>query len=180
MGSNVEIKSRASDYERQMKIAAGLTSEEPVVLVQVDTYFGAGAGRLKLRECGGEAELISYERADCPGPRESHYTREPIARPRSLAGTFTTSLGVLGVVRKTRTVFLVDGDRIHFDDVEGLGRFIEIEAIVREGRGAPRARKTLEKLMKKLGIKPADLVERSYLDLMVASDTNGGTSGDGR
>ena len=39
------------------------------------------------------------------------------------------ALGIVGRVRKLRRLCLVDRTRIHLDDVEGLGCFVEIEAV---------------------------------------------------
>lgn len=37
------------------------------------------------------------------------------------------ALGVLGVVRKQRLLYLVGQTRVHLDTVEGLGDFVELE-----------------------------------------------------
>lgn len=180
MASNVEIKCRARDFEKQMSVAAKLAGGAPEVLVQEDTFFDVESGRMKLRRSGETAELISYERPDRCGPRESVYTRRPVERPDSLMAAMRTSIGIAGVVRKTRKLFIVDGDRIHFDDVEGLGQFIEIEAVVDEGRDRERAGKAVERLMKKLGIRPSDLVACAYIDLISRERKNGGHTEDDR
>lgn len=178
MASNVEIKCRARDFERQMGIAERLSEGAPEVLIQEDTFFNVESGRMKLRRCGAAAELISYERPDRAGPRESVYTRRPVERPESLMAAMRTSIGIAGVVRKTRTLLIVAGDRIHFDDVEGLGKFIEIEAVVGAGRDRALAKRAVEKLMKKLGIGQSDLVECAYVDLILRQDRNGGDAED--
>lgn len=37
------------------------------------------------------------------------------------------SLGIKGVVKKTRHLYIHEHTRIHIDDVENLGKFVEIE-----------------------------------------------------
>lgn len=37
------------------------------------------------------------------------------------------SMGVVGVVKKIRQLFIVGQTRIHIDQVDGLGNFIELE-----------------------------------------------------
>lgn len=37
------------------------------------------------------------------------------------------SMGVTGVVKKTRQLFIVGQTRIHIDQVDGLGNFVELE-----------------------------------------------------
>lgn len=39
----------------------------------------------------------------------------------------TQSIGVLGVVKKTRLLYMVGQTRIHIDEVDGLGNFVELE-----------------------------------------------------
>lgn len=38
-------------------------------------------------------------------------------------------MGVLGEVRKRRILFLHEQTRIHIDDVEGIGTFVELEVL---------------------------------------------------
>ena len=49
-------------------------------------------------------------------------------------------LGAQGCVRKRREVWLYRNARIHLDTVEGLGQFIEIEVVVKEGNVSRPAR----------------------------------------
>lgn len=37
------------------------------------------------------------------------------------------SMGILGVVKKIRHLFIVGQTRVHIDQVDGLGNFIELE-----------------------------------------------------
>ena len=53
--------------------------------------------------------------------------------PESLKSTLSLALGVRGVVRKTRYLYLVGQTRIHLDDVEGLGHFMELEVVMQTG-----------------------------------------------
>ncbi|MDZ4831050.1 MAG: class IV adenylate cyclase [Phycisphaerae bacterium] len=100
---------------------------------QVDTYVRVALGRLKRRESrgvgGGAApEWISYERPNSPASRVSRYTilSDAEARLRFGAGTLLP----WKVVRKTRELWLLKNVRIHLDEVEEVGTFIEFEAVV--------------------------------------------------
>jgi len=167
MARNIEIKARARDYKAQISIAASLGGNRVQHLAQEDTFFHVPSGRLKLREFGdGTAELIQYERPDTLEPSECRYIRHATDDPASLKDTLTRSLGVRAVVRKKRTVYLVGRTRIHFDEVEGLGKFIELEVVLRDGEDAASGAAIAEDLMTKLGIDKSDLINQAYIDLL--------------
>ena len=108
MGTNVEIKARVRDVARQRAAAERLADGAPEALQQLDTFFHVPHGRLKLREFGtGAGELIRYDRPDRAGPKESSYSIAPTDVPKAVRETLTAALGVRGVVRKRRWVYLV-------------------------------------------------------------------------
>jgi homotetrameric cytidine deaminase len=124
---NLEIKARDPDPARTLKAALELGAEDRGELTQRDTYFASARGRLKLREqTPGEAELIQYRRPDEEGPRTSEFRVVPAAA--ELRDALDAALGTLAVVEKRRRLLLADGVRIHLDDVDGLGTFVELEA----------------------------------------------------
>jgi predicted adenylyl cyclase CyaB len=164
---NIEIKARVSDCERQRRIAEELSGGRVHCLIQEDTFFNVNSGRLKLRLFDtGRGELIQYERENAAFPRESHYICVPIEDPGPLKSALANALGVRAVVRKKRNLYLVDRTRIHIDEVEGLGNFLELEVVL--GPDEPRefGVSTAEDLMSKLGIEKSDLVEAAYVDLL--------------
>lgn len=126
---NVEFKSELRDLEAA-RLQCGLIGARPAgTIAQVDTYFRVPSGRLKRREAPGcDPEWIVYARPDSPGARVSTYTllTEQQARVRFGEGT----LRPWKVVRKLRELWLLDNVRIHLDQVEDVGRFIEFEALV--------------------------------------------------
>jgi homotetrameric cytidine deaminase len=160
---NIEIKARDSDPERTLERALALGAEDRGELAQRDTYFARASGRLKLREQSpGEAELIEYRREDEAAARASDYRVVPVPDPGALSDALDTALGTLVVVEKRRRLLLKDGVRIHLDRVEGLGAFVELEAV------APDAgREELERLRTALAIDDDALVAESYSDLLL-------------
>ena len=135
------------------------------MIVQRDTYFGVGEGRLKLREeSPGEAHLIAYARPDDPAVRVSEYRIAP-CRPRAAARALAASLGVHVVVDKRRRLLLWEDVRIHLDAVEGLGSFVELEAVAptRAPTSGPSARRW-PSCGRSLGIEDDALQEGSYAD----------------
>jgi predicted adenylyl cyclase CyaB len=77
------------------------------------------------------------------------------------------------VVRKRREVYHVAGTRVHLDTVEGLGEFIELEAVLGPDESPEDGRVRVAEISAALGIKTADLVERAYVDLLSESDAPG-------
>jgi len=167
VGRNVEIKAWARDFERQRLRAEALASGSAEHLVQDDTFFNVPAGRLKLRELGdGSAELIQYDRDDSPGPKESRYVVFRTTDPGGLKEVLTRALGIRAVVRKRRTVYFFGKTRIHLDQVEGLGSFIELEAVLDAGQDIQYGNAVAAELMLKLEIEKEDLVAGAYVDLI--------------
>jgi predicted adenylyl cyclase CyaB len=77
----------------------------------------------------------------------------------------TRSLGVRGEVRKERRLFLWRHTRIHLDEVEGLGSFLELEGVAREIPLA-EARREVERVIEALALDPATFLDRPYLELL--------------
>ncbi len=56
--------------------------------------------------------------------------------------------------------------RIHLDEVEGLGEFIELEVVLRPEQTDAQGQAIAVDLMNKLGVREADLLEGAYMDLL--------------
>lgn len=169
MPCNIEIKARIPSVQALLPRAAALAEQGPIAIAQDDTFFRCAHGRLKLRTfADGSGELIFYRRADEAGPKASHYLRTPTATPGALRETLAQACGVLGRVVKQRVLFLAGRTRIHVDEVQGLGAFVELEVVLRDGEPAAAGVAEAEALMAGLGIARADLVEGAYLDLLGA------------
>ena len=167
MPANIEIKARVKDFS-SLKVRAESLSDTPLqVIPQEDTFFNVPKGRLKLRELAPDlAQLVWYARANDSGPKRSDYQIYETSDPESLKSILALALGVRGVVRKTRYLYLVGQVRIHLDDVEGLGYFMELEVVMQPGQSDAEGQIIAEDLMKKLGIDSADLLDSAYMDLI--------------
>lgn len=100
---------------------------------QVDTYFRVPVGRLKLREGNIEYALIQYTRPDHAGAKQSDvilYRHDP---DPALKQILTLQFGIRKVVDKERRIYFIGNVKFHFDQVAGLGEFIEVEAIDEKG-----------------------------------------------
>jgi predicted adenylyl cyclase CyaB len=170
MAANIEIKASVSDFNA-LKRKAEAISDAPVELIeQEDIFFDSPQGRLKLRIFPDDSgELIYYERADQPGPKRSQYFISRTAEPRKLTIVLESALGVRGVVRKKRWLYWVENTRIHLDEVEGLGTFMELEVVLSTGQRTEEGEGTVADLMEQLGISASDLVDAAYIDLLEAA-----------
>src|SRR5262245_463847 len=126
---NVEIKARDADPAGTLERALSLGATDEGVLAQRDTYFGRARGRLKLREEPEGATLIAYARPDENEARTSAYRLAEVSDPQALREALDAALGTRVVVDKRRHLLLYEHVRIHLDDVEGLGAFVELEAV---------------------------------------------------
>jgi adenylate cyclase class IV len=144
-------------------------------LGQIDTYFRVPHGRLKLREidASGErsAELIQYHRPDDPGARTSTYRRIPVAvdQTASLTAALCDALGELATVRKRRAVAIWRSTRIHLDQVDGLGQFVELETVLgMDPDSAEVGRIEFDDVVEWLGLASLEAIPGSYSDLLIA------------
>jgi len=164
---NIEIKARIAGVAALWPAAARLADAGPTLLEQDDTFFACPHGRLKLRDqFAAGAEVIFYQRADQGGPKESFYLRVPVADPDGLRELLRQAHGQTGRVRKRRTLFLAGRTRIHLDEVEGLGEFLELEVVLQEGEAAQAGMVEARQVMAQLGITSQQLVQGAYVDLL--------------
>jgi homotetrameric cytidine deaminase len=171
---NVELKARDPDPARTLERALALGADDRGEIRQRDTYFAGASGRLKLREQEtGESplwdELIEYSRPDSTDARTSTYQRVPVADAATLREALDAAYGTLVTVSKRRRLLLWDGVRIHLDDVEGLGSFLEFEAVADAGSDLSGEYAKVERLRTVLGIEESDLVATSYSDLLIGT-----------
>lgn len=135
---------------------------------QVDTYFNINSGRLKLREGNIENALIHYERENTAGAKSSHvllYNHQP---DKTLKEILVKMLGIKAVVDKRRKIYFISNVKFHFDTVEGLGTFVEVEAIDKDGSiGKEKLQAKCDEYAALLGIKPEDYCSVSYSDMIL-------------
>ena len=167
MPRNIEIKARLADLAAARATALRLGAAPLAVEQQTDRYYTLAADhRVKLRSiAGGRAELIEYRRAEATGVRASDYTVTPVHD--EAAGLCLVPKGTpLVIVRKRREVLLWDNVRIHLDQVDGLGTFLELEAVVDAAHDDAACRAQIAALMWALALRDADLVRASYAELL--------------
>ena len=184
---NVELKARDPDPARTLERALALGADDRGEFRQRDTYFAGATGRLKLREheTGGSPmwdelieyshELIGYTRPDSTEARTSSYRRVPVADVAPLHEALDAAYGTLVTVAKRRHLLIWEGVRIHLDDVDGLGTYVELEAVADPDSDLTAEHEKVERLRAELGIEDEHLVATSYADLLL--ETTGGPEG---
>lgn len=174
MPSNIEIKAYARTFEDIRRRTEALSDVPVEVIPQEDTFFNTAQGRLKLRILASNSgQLIYYTRPDQEGPKRSDYHISTTTDPENLKRILELAYGIRGIVRKTRYLYLVGQTRVHLDDVEGLGQFMELEVVMQEGQSDAEGQAIAEDLMARLGVEKGDLLEGAYMDLLEASDRPG-------
>jgi predicted adenylyl cyclase CyaB len=174
---NIELKARLANWDNALAVAAAVATKRLGRQHQIDTYFHCRHGRLKLRQIDGlRSELVCYTRPDQDGPKASDYQIAPIAHPETLKAALAAALGVRTVVEKRREIFLHHNVRIHLDEVVGLGRFIEFEAVLGPSCDEAAGRVLIDDLTARFGIAPADLLAKSYGEMSEIVPANAGES----
>jgi predicted adenylyl cyclase CyaB len=163
MPSNIEIKAILKDRRKVETIVARLSDSEPEILHQHDIFFRCETARLKLRIVSPEhGELIQYERSDVAEVRSSRYLIARTPDPEILSEILTKALGQTGIVRKTRTLYLIGQTRVHLDQVEALGDFLELEVVLRSEQSEIAGKDIATKLLSDLGIDRSQFISEAY------------------
>lgn len=161
---NIEIKARCPDAGSVRRYLQDNHADYKGQDVQTDTYFNTRKGRLKLREGNIENNLIYYERPDLAGPKPSQFQLVKTGDAKELKAVLEKSMGVKVIVRKKREIYYIRNVKFHIDEVAGLGSFVEIEA---GNTAAGQLREQCDFYIKELGIRPEDLLDMSYSDMLI-------------
>lgn len=162
---NVEFKAELMDLPLARSICRAVGATQIATMQQKDTYYRLPHGRLKKREMPGEpTEYIFYNRPDKMPPKVSQFTiySENEAITRFGARELLTWL----VVNKTRELWMLGNVRIHLDVVDGLGSFIEFEALVTPQQNVARCQDIVADLRRQLHPALGEPVSVGYSDMV--------------
>jgi adenylate cyclase, class 2 len=167
--NNIEIKARCADASFIRNYLQLHNAEFKGTDFQTDTYFNVNNGRLKLRQGNIENSLIYYNRENKAGPKLSEVTLYPVpANSELLKKTLIQSNGIKVEVKKKREIYFIDNVKFHVDEVEGLGNFVEIEAIDEDGsKGIEFIKQQCDFYMQAIQIKEEELLTMSYSDMLM-------------
>ncbi|WP_336513870.1 class IV adenylate cyclase [Pollutibacter soli] len=167
MHLNIEIKARSNNTSFIRNYLLKQQADHPGIDHQTDTYFDVPHGRMKLREGNIENALIHYHRENKSGPKASHVILYPTDPSKKLKEMLISALNVKAIVKKKREIYFIDNVKFHIDEVDGLGSFIEIEAIDQRGTiGQQKLEQQCKFYMSEFRIEEKDLVTVSYSDLL--------------
>lgn len=130
---NFEFKAKVAElsfYENKLQAFHPIYQGEDH---QIDTYFQTEKGRLKLREGTIENALIEYERENAASARKSEITLYRHRPDPALKSILINQFGIKVIVDKRRKIYFIDHVKFHFDTIDGLGTFLEVEAIDETG-----------------------------------------------
>lgn len=172
MHINFEFKARHSDIAEAEKALLYRSPRFAGEDHQVDTYFNVPNGRLKLREGTIEQALIFYERTDTAAAKQSNVILyQPCGA--ALKQALVASLGIKTVVDKRRRIYFLDNVKFHFDTVEDLGQFVEVEAIDKDGSiGLEKLTAQCREFQALLGVRDEDFLAGSYSDMLLAKKSS--------
>jgi adenylate cyclase, class 2 len=161
---NIELKARDLEPDRSLEICRALGAVDQGVIRQLDTYFDVRQGGLKLRvQSPGPPHLIQFQRPDRPEQRQSSYRIVVVEDADTARAALATALGIVGVVVKRRHLFLWKRVRIHLDEVDGLGHFIELEAVAPVQSDLTAEHRLIAELRERFAITDDRLCATGYL-----------------
>ncbi len=165
---NFEFKAKVDSLE---KYETQLLKLNPIYVGldhQVDTYFNVQKGRLKLREGNIENSLINYDRDDLPDSKISEVILYKYEADPALKKILALQLGIKAVVDKKRKIYFLDNVKFHFDIVENLGTFIEVEAIdSKEEFTNEELKAQCDRYFDFFELPAENIIDRSYSDLVL-------------
>jgi predicted adenylyl cyclase CyaB len=168
MHINIEFKVRTNSVEALEQKLLQLNPKFIGTDHQIDTYFNTKVGRLKLREGNIENALIHYVRENTATAKQCDvllYQHQPNVILKQI---LATANGVKVIVDKTRKIYFVDNVKFHFDTVQQLGTFIEVEAIDTDGTiGVETLKEQCNYYINFFELEQNDFVELSYSDLLL-------------
>jgi predicted adenylyl cyclase CyaB len=164
MPTNLELKIRVTSHQSLKKILEQIGAENKGMLKQKDVYYSIPNGLLKLRIENGYESLIFYNRNENDKNRWSDFELLQFANAKG-EKFFNNLFDVEVIVKKKRELFYYDDTRIHLDTVKYLGKFLELETLVINGK--VDAKKRFEKIISLLKLDESKQIRKSYKDLLM-------------
>lgn len=169
---NIESKFAFEDHDEVLTRAISLGASDEGFLGQADHFYEVARGRLKLRIEDGRGCLIAYMREDRPEERQSDYFVCEVADPESMRTLLDSALDSGPSITKRRHLLLLRHTRIHLDELQDLGRFVELETVLDETEVWNLHEEHVE-VVEALGLTDALRIAGAYVDLLPKRSANG-------
>lgn len=62
---------------------------------------------------------------------------------------------------------MIGQTRVHIDEVDGLGEFLELEVVLRPDQSEEDGQEIAHDLLREFKISPQDLISEAYIDLLL-------------
>ncbi len=166
---NIEIKYRTADADTLRK---HLALQESIKFQwrhrQKDIYFNVPEGRVKIRiEDESRPSLIEYYRPDEHKPRISDYTLTTLEDVDETLENLKRNLGIQVIVEKWRELYFYKNVRIHLDEVNNLGWFLEFESVISDHYDRAAAQQNLDEIIDLLEDFLSETLSAGYMDLLL-------------
>jgi adenylate cyclase, class 2 len=164
MPLNLELKVKLSSHKEVKNLLKKIEADSIKTLNQKDIYYKIKNGLLKLRIENGQQSIIKYLRNEKGKDRFSDF--EVLHFSTGDAEKFFKELfKIETTVEKKRKLYMYDNTRIHLDEVQGLGSYLELETLVINGKAD--AKKRFKKIIGLLALNKYVEIRKSYRDLML-------------
>lgn len=163
---NLEIKINISNLSQIRNILRKINAIYQFEMEQKDTYFQLGDNKIKTREINdSEIQLIKYFRKEVKGKKISSYSVEKISKTEK-ESLFKNNKTICEVYKK-RELWIYKHTRIHLDVVKGLGKFLELETVLKDV-SKKEGNREFNNLISILGIDKQKSIASSYSDILLA------------
>lgn len=169
MTKNLEIKVELKNLDEVAHDIETMGLREVGSLYQIDKYYLVGKKKLKLRNVNNnELHLIYYSRPDVERSRVSHYYifRFRAQSQRLIEKTLGLFFTLKTIIVKKRILYLYRHTRIHLDDVENIGKFLELETIFDKNLPLSNFYKEHNTIVNALRLSRYRKIRSSYSDLI--------------
>ena len=168
---NIELKIYFDDFRKITPLLRKMKAKNNGKLHQVDIYYNCKNGRLKARSIDNKKfEIISYQRPDKNGTKTSSYQVSNIkpTKFKKVKSDLDNKFGEKVIVKKQRTLWIYKHTRIHLDKVYGLGKFLELETVVKK-INLEQAKKEYNELARQLKVSKYKKYNKSYSDFLLSN-----------
>ncbi len=132
MAYNLELKTKIKSFDFFETVLSEICAEYKGIINQKDIYYKFKNGLLKLRIENNKFTLIKYLR-DEKNKRWSNYELLELSG-KNPEKYLSDIFEIDAVVKKKRKVYLYNNTRIHLDNVNGLGKYLELETLLIKDR----------------------------------------------